>query len=366
MWLIPFVRHRGLHCFRTHHLRSSPNPLFWLNTKTMEAQLVTKDAGLTFWLARPQDYDEVMAISEGIYEGNDYLPHRYHTWMTEPDRVVIIARRDGKLVALNSALVVDGGQTVVMEGLRVCLGERGRGVAGVIQRVTDNYIKQVYPSVKTKRGMRAYNPPPEKLSKGTVLAERAILSLRGEAESFNSFVLGLKAKLDSMDKTSGPTDNKSDLVVVKDRQQLKALLLDPDLSTRIELPGGALVQSGLPLKPIESNLEILERLNLTWLVNCCNGKPTFMSFHTSAYSIPFNGGSLRFNIDMFGANLSLARKALVAHLEQSMGQFHGIVLVNIYMPQTMWEGMREFCDGDEQVKQCRHYWKQVFLEKELP
>ncbi|XP_076829736.1 histidine N-acetyltransferase-like isoform X3 [Brachyhypopomus gauderio] len=366
MWLIPFVRQRGLLYFMTHHLRSSPNPLFWLNAKTMEAQLVTKDAGLTFWLARPQDYDEVMAISEGIHEGNDYLPHRYHTWMTEPDRVVIIARRDGKLVALNSAVVVDGGQTVVIEGLRVCLSERGRGVAGVIQRVTDNYIKQVYSSVKTKRGVRPDNPSPEKLSKGTVLAERAILSLRGEAESFNSFVLDLKAKLDSMDKTSGPTDKKSDLVVVKDRQQLKALLLDPDLSTRIELPGGALVQDWLPLKPIESNLEILERLNLTWLVNCCNGKPTFMSFHTPAYSIPFNGGSVKLNIDMFGANLSLARKALFAHLEQNTRQFHGIVFVHIYMNQTLWEGMREFCDGHEQVKQCGHYWKQMLLEKEFP
>ncbi len=57
-----------------------------------------KSDGLTFCLARPEDYDDVMAISQDIYGGNDYLPHRYHSWMTEPGRVVIIARRDGKLV----------------------------------------------------------------------------------------------------------------------------------------------------------------------------------------------------------------------------------------------------------------------------
>lgn len=51
----------------------------------MEAQFVEESDGLTFWLARPQDYDEVMAISQDIYQGNDYLPHHYHTWMTERD-----------------------------------------------------------------------------------------------------------------------------------------------------------------------------------------------------------------------------------------------------------------------------------------
>lgn len=75
-------------------------------------------------------------------------------------------------MALDSALVVDGGQTIVLEGLRVCPSERGRGVAGVIQRLTDIYIKQVYPSVTTKRLTRSDNPGPEKLSKFTFLACR--------------------------------------------------------------------------------------------------------------------------------------------------------------------------------------------------
>lgn len=64
----------------------------------MESHCVGESDGLTFCLARPEDYDDVMAISQNIYSGNDYLPHRYHSWMTEPGRVVIIARRDRKLV----------------------------------------------------------------------------------------------------------------------------------------------------------------------------------------------------------------------------------------------------------------------------
>lgn len=65
----------------------------------MNSHCVGESDGLIFCLARPEDYDDVMAISQDIYGGNDYLPHRYHSWMTEPGRVVIIARRDRKLVS---------------------------------------------------------------------------------------------------------------------------------------------------------------------------------------------------------------------------------------------------------------------------
>ncbi|XP_060730453.1 N-acetyltransferase 16, like [Tachysurus vachellii] len=331
----------------------------------MEAKFVDESEGLTFWLARPQDYEEVMAISHDIYQGNDYLPHRYHTWMTEHDRVVIIGRRNGKLVALDSALVVDGGQTVVLEGLRVCPSERGHGVAGVIQRVTDSYIKHVYPSVTTKRLTRNDNPGPEKLSKFTFLACRAILSLCGDAESFEGFVSGLKSKLENTEKSNGTYSNHQKLFVLKDSYQLKTLVLDTDLSLRLQLPGGAIIQDWQPLKPMESNLEILERRNLTWLVDCVNEKTMFMSFHTPPYPVPFSGGSLRFNIDMFGTDVSIARKALIAHLEQILEEIHGTVLVHIYMPQTFWEDMRQFCDGDDGVRQHRDYGEQLFLEKEM-
>jgi len=75
-------------------------------------------------------------------------------------------------VALESGLVVDEGETVILEGLRVCPSERGCGLAGVIQTFVDGYIKKVYPNVKTKRLTRGDDPGPEKLSKFTLLARR--------------------------------------------------------------------------------------------------------------------------------------------------------------------------------------------------
>lgn len=66
----------------------------------MAGSCVGESDGLTFWVAEQKDYDDVMSISVQIYGGNDYLPHRYASWMTEPDRVVILGRRDGKLVSV--------------------------------------------------------------------------------------------------------------------------------------------------------------------------------------------------------------------------------------------------------------------------
>ncbi|KAI2662746.1 putative N-acetyltransferase 16 [Labeo rohita] len=327
----------------------------------MESHCVGESDGLTFCLARPEDYDDVMAISQNIYSGNDYLPHRYHSWMTEPGRVVIIARRDRKLVALESGLVVDGGETVIVEGLRVCPNERGCGLAGVIQRFVDGYIKKVYPTVKTKRLTRGDDPGPEKLSKFTLLARRAVLSLRGNSEGFDSFVSGLKDKL----AVSNESNSSRPLVPVKDSDTLKALLLDTDLSSRLQFPGGAIIQDWQPLKLMESNLHILARRNLTWFIDGSGGKPLFISFHTPPYPIPFNGGSLRFNIDLFGTDASLAKKAVMAHFNSVKSEIQGLVLVHIYMHQTLWEDLKQFCEGHDTVKQLQNFWEQLFLEREL-
>ncbi|XP_067258181.1 histidine N-acetyltransferase-like [Chanodichthys erythropterus] len=327
----------------------------------MNSHCVGESDGLTFCLASPVDYDDVMAISQDIYSGNDYLPHRYHSWMTEPGRVVIIARRDGKLVALESGLVVDGGETVIVEGLRVCPNERGRGLAGVIQKFVDGYIKKVYPNVKTKRLTRD-DPGPEKLRKFTLLARRAILSLLGNSEDFNSFVSGLKEKLDPSDGSN----SSRPLLPIKDFDALKALLLDSDLSSRLQLPGGAIIQDWEPLKLMESNLHILARRNLTWFVDGSCGKPLFMSLHTPPYPIPFNGGSLRFNIDLYGTDTSLAKKALIAHLDSAKSEIQGIVVVHIYMQKAIWEDLKQFCVGHDTVKQFYwDYWEQLLLEREL-
>ncbi|XP_071373356.1 N-acetyltransferase 16, like [Centroberyx affinis] len=324
----------------------------------MERKCLGKSEGLTFWLAQPDDYEDVMSISEDIYGGNDYLPHRYHEWMEEPERTVILARREGKLVALESGLVVDEGATLVLEGLRVCSSERGRGVAGVIQRFADSYIQQQHPTIKMKRMTRGDDPGPEKLAKFILLARRAVLPLCGEAESFDGFISFLKNKLQSPGVLSG--------LVPLDETQLKRVLLDHKLPSRVQLPGGAIIQDWQPLRPMEGNLAILRRRGLTWLADSQEA-PVFLSFYSPPYPIPYNGGSLRFNIDMFGTDPVFAQCALVGLIEAVLakGELKGSVKVFVYMDQSLRETLQAFCEGHQGVMRCREPWKQLFLEREI-
>ncbi|XP_016139839.1 histidine N-acetyltransferase-like [Sinocyclocheilus grahami] len=207
----------------------------------------------------------------------------------------------------------------------------------------------------------ADDPGPEKLHKFTLLARRAVLSLRGDSEGFDSFVSSLKEKL----VVSDESNSSRSLVPVKDLDALKAFLFDSDLSSRLQLPGGAIIQDWQPLKLMESNLDILARRNLTWIVDGSGGKPLFMSFHTSPDPIPYNGGSLRFNIDLYGTETSLAKKSLTTHLNSVKSEIQGLVLVYIYMHQTLSKDLKRFCEGHDTVKQFQNFWEQLFLEKEL-
>ncbi len=56
-------------------------------------------AGLQFAVATEEDFDEIMAMSQDIYGGLDYLPTRYTSWLQETNRTVILARKQGKVVS---------------------------------------------------------------------------------------------------------------------------------------------------------------------------------------------------------------------------------------------------------------------------
>lgn len=54
-------------------------------------------------------------------------------------------------IALESVCVIDEGETVLVEGLRVAPSERGKGVAGVLLKFCSQFIKARYPEVKVTR-----------------------------------------------------------------------------------------------------------------------------------------------------------------------------------------------------------------------
>ncbi len=54
--------------------------------------------GIVCRLATHDDYDDVMAINRDLYGGLDYLAHRYHRYLDEPKRQLIVVEKDNKIV----------------------------------------------------------------------------------------------------------------------------------------------------------------------------------------------------------------------------------------------------------------------------
>jgi hypothetical protein len=85
------------------------------------------------------DEAQVMKMSEGIYEGWDYLPACFHRWLNDPDRHMFVAESvtqgeggEDQLVGLDTVSLFDKGNTVMFQALRVVEAQQGRGVGKLL------------------------------------------------------------------------------------------------------------------------------------------------------------------------------------------------------------------------------------------
>ncbi|KAL9958112.1 hypothetical protein ACROYT_G035083, partial [Oculina patagonica] len=106
---------------------------------------------LTIRLATPNDFDEILKLSEGMYEGDDYLPFRYHAWMKMDKMDVMLAYFGEKLVGLAACSIVDDGRTVIRRAGRTLPEFRGRGVSKSLLQAMYEMIRRRYPKANRER-----------------------------------------------------------------------------------------------------------------------------------------------------------------------------------------------------------------------
>ena len=91
-----------------------------------------------FRRARPEDEAAVRALSAHIWEGEDYVPERFHEWLADETGQFTVVYDGDELVALGK-LTELGPDEWWLEGLRVHPDHRGRGLA----RQLHNYAVQL-------------------------------------------------------------------------------------------------------------------------------------------------------------------------------------------------------------------------------
>jgi len=91
-----------------------------------------------FRRARPEDEAAVRALSAHIWEGEDYVPERFHDWLADETGQFTVVYDGDALVALGKLTELGPGEWW-LEGLRVHPDHRGRGLA----RQLHNYAVQL-------------------------------------------------------------------------------------------------------------------------------------------------------------------------------------------------------------------------------
>lgn len=75
-------------------------------------------------------------------------------------------------IALESVCVIDNGETMLVEGLRVAPQERGKGVAGVLLRFCSELVRSKFPDVKVTRLTRDDQLGPKDFQKYRIITKQ--------------------------------------------------------------------------------------------------------------------------------------------------------------------------------------------------
>ncbi|XP_034073659.1 LOW QUALITY PROTEIN: histidine N-acetyltransferase-like [Gymnodraco acuticeps] len=317
-------------------------------------------ASLQFSGATEEDFDEIMGISQGILDGGlDYMPTRYMDWLQETNRTVILARKQGKVIALESVFVIDDGETMLVQALRVAPQERGKGVVGVLQRFCSDLVKSKFPDVKVTRLSREDQLGPKDFQKYRLITKQGIFLVRFRAEELKLRLsdLGLGDIQSSLSTSFKPPP------VRLDNTAIRRLYLTSDRMHGV-LPNATIIQDSQPFKLLPSNMAILLKKDIDWMVDDV-ANPTVTSLCTFPYRVPIGDDWYYLNIDMFGKELDPVRQQFLCHLQRHTATLKGHVMCQVFLDPPLWKPMVEFCLNILNVELVKEYTEQYVLESDV-
>ena len=200
----------------------------------------TMSEELTFRLAQTSDFDEILKLSEGIYEGHDYLPLKFYTWMNMENLDVMLAFSGEKLVSLVACCIVDDGKTYLIRAARTLREFRGRGIYKQLLQAMENFVRTKFPSVVRRRFLIEEKAKPsfKKLWTPETLVcfvEKATI----QSQQFSSTVDSVEIQSCTMDYLFG-------------------VLFSSPLAKKL-FPDDIIFVDYIPIKPVRSNIDYLKQ-----------------------------------------------------------------------------------------------------------
>ena len=107
---------------------------------------------LTCRLATSNDFDNVVKLSRGIFNGYDCIPVVFHEWLKKENIAIMLLFAGRSLIGLCASCIVDEGKTFVRRFDRVIPSLRGQGLQRKIADALDEHVRTNFPNVSRERG----------------------------------------------------------------------------------------------------------------------------------------------------------------------------------------------------------------------
>ena len=200
---------------------------------------------LSFRLAEASDIDEVIKLSDGIYNGHDYLPVVFHQWLQMEHTDIMLAHSGSKLIGLASSCIVDDGRTLIHRANRILPELRGQGLLRNLSRALDEYIQENFPKVSLQRLNAFADLSSKAINPYRRVLEQEILSYRVEKKTstWEQPLITESAKLQINSCT---------------REYLSDVILSPTMIKRL-FPHNVLLFDWCPFEPRRSNVDLIQR-----------------------------------------------------------------------------------------------------------
>ena len=223
-------------------------------------------------LAKASDFDDVVKLSEGIYNGYDFIPVVFHQWLKRENVAIMMLYADHKLIGLEAGHIVDDGKTLVRRGGRIAPNLRGQGLVGKMVPAWQQYVSAVFPKVSKERlstfvEIKAKGVSAFRLFKKVL--ERDELSYFVEEKSKENF--------DRRDIYPS-----KELEIESCTQEYFSDVILSSAETQKWFPNNILVFDWCPYEPLRSNMELIPEKNhrLYFFVEKCfiKGCPRSFSY----------------------------------------------------------------------------------------
>lgn len=254
---------------------------------------------LNIRLARPSDFDKILTLSEGIYDGDDYVPARYHTWMAMKNLHVMLAFSGDKLVSLVAGSVIDEGKTLVTRARRTLPELQGQGINKLLTQALIDLVRKQYPVIQRSRFVSRVKPEMAKKGYDTILM-KDILSCVVPCSTQRSQQI---VDIDSVQIQSCTKEYICDVIFRQERDSL--------------FPSNVIIADWFPFEPLRSNIDYLSQENdlVYFAVEKCAG-----GLSPKSFSIGVRSQSVNFpkcSVTIYSNDPLLHQAHLVHHFKRS-------------------------------------------------